>query len=42
MIPVFPVYEEEGILEAFVRQGSITDPAERTVPTVNNNVPTAI
>ena len=41
MVSVFSVYEEEGILEALVRRGSISDSAERTITKVKNDVPAA-
>jgi hypothetical protein len=42
VIPVFPVDQEEGILEAFVHWGPVTDSAKRAVSTVNDNIPSAI
>jgi len=38
MIPIFTVYEEEGILQASIHWRAITDSAERIILTVNNNV----
>ena len=41
MLSVFPVYEEEGILEALVHRGSISDSAEGPIAKVSDDVPAA-
>jgi len=42
IIPIFTVYEEEGILQVFIHWRAITDSAERTILTANDNVSATI